>query len=123
MHRFPGPKMLTEGHLFVPFPVPCYPKAYLTMWAILGRRSPDQRALAWGQTLPSNLEFNVEFMGEQMGCEVQMSKRRVALRSCFLAEGSERRRRSREPYRRKKIVLERVENVVKGKTPDSISCE
>jgi hypothetical protein len=31
MHRFPGPKMLTEGHLFVPFPVPFYPKAYLTM--------------------------------------------------------------------------------------------
>ena len=123
MHRFPGPNMLTEGHLFVPFPVLCYPKAYLTMWAILGRRSPDQRALAWGQTLPSNVEFDVEFMGEQMGCEVEVSKRRMALRNWFLAEGSQRRRRSREPYRPKKLALELVENVAKGKTPDSISCE
>jgi hypothetical protein len=119
MHRFPGPNMLTEGHRFVPFPVLCYPKVYLTMWAILGRRSPDQRALAWGQTLPSN----VEFMGEQMGCEVEASKRRMALRNWFLAEGSQRRRRSREPYRPKKLALELVENVAKGKTPDSISCE
>jgi hypothetical protein len=92
----------------VPFPVLCYPRAYLTMWAILGRRSPDQRALAWGQTLPSNVEFDVGFMGEQMGCEVEVSKRRMALRNWLLAEGSERRRRSREPYRRKKIVLARI---------------
>jgi hypothetical protein len=119
MHRFPGPNMLTEGHLFVPFPVLCYPKAYLTMWAILGRRSPDQRALAWGQTLPSN----VEFMGEQMGREVEVSKRRTALRNWFLAEGSQRRQLSREPHRPEKLALELVENVVKGKTPDSISCE
>ena len=41
----------------MPFPVLCYPKGYLTMWAILGRRSPDQRALAWGQTLASNIKF------------------------------------------------------------------
>ena len=27
------------------------------MWAILGRRSPDQRALAWRQALASNVEF------------------------------------------------------------------
>jgi hypothetical protein len=27
------------------------------MWAILGRRSPDQRALTWHQTLASNIEF------------------------------------------------------------------
>jgi hypothetical protein len=41
--------MLMEGHLFVPFPVLCYYKPYLAMWAILGRRSPDQRALTWRQ--------------------------------------------------------------------------
>ena len=119
MHRFPGPNMLTEGHLFLSFPALCCPKAYLTMWAILGRRSPDQRALAWGQTLPSD----VEFMGERMGCEVEVSKRRMALRNWFLAEGSQRRRRSQEPHRPKKLALELVENVAKGKTPDSISCE
>jgi hypothetical protein len=27
------------------------------MWAILGRRSPDQRALTWRQTLASHIEF------------------------------------------------------------------
>jgi hypothetical protein len=27
------------------------------MWAILGRRSPDQRALTWRQALASNIEF------------------------------------------------------------------
>ena len=27
------------------------------MWAILGRRSPDQRALTWRQALASNVEF------------------------------------------------------------------
>jgi len=68
-------------------------------------------------------DFAVQRMGEQMGCEVEVSKRRMALRNWFLAEGSQRRGQSREPYRRKKIVLERVENVAKGKTPDSISCE
>jgi SAM-dependent methyltransferase len=57
VHRFPGPNMLMEGHLFLPFPVLCYYKAYLSMWAILGRRSPDQRALTWRQTLASNMEF------------------------------------------------------------------
>jgi SAM-dependent methyltransferase len=57
VHRFPGPNMLMEGHLFLPFPVLCYSKAYLAMWAILGRRSPDQRALTWRQTLVSNVEF------------------------------------------------------------------
>jgi len=41
----------------------------------------------------------------------------------FVAEGSDRMRRAREPYWRKRTVLEPVENVAKGKTPDSISCE
>ena len=41
----------------------------------------------------------------------------------FIAEGSERMRRSREPYRRKKLALERVQNLAKGKTPGSTSCE
>ena len=57
VHRFPGPNMLVEGHLFLPFPVLCYYNAYLAMWAILGRRSPDQKGLTWRQTLASNIVF------------------------------------------------------------------
>jgi SAM-dependent methyltransferase len=57
VHRFPGPNMLMEGHLFLPFPPLCYQKTYLAMWAIFGHRSPDQRALTWRQTLASNIEF------------------------------------------------------------------
>src|SRR5262249_23308179 len=34
-----------------------------------------------------------------------------------------RMRRSREPYRREKLALERVQNLAKGKTPGSTSCE
>jgi hypothetical protein len=41
----------------------------------------------------------------------------------FVAEGSERMRRSRAPYRRKKLALERVENLAKSKPPGSTSCE
>ena len=41
----------------------------------------------------------------------------------FVAEGSERMRRSRAPYRRKKLALEHVENVANGQPPGSISCE
>jgi hypothetical protein len=41
----------------------------------------------------------------------------------FVAEGGERIRRSRAPYRRKKLALEHVENLANGKPPDSISCE
>ena len=52
---FPRTQHADGGASIVPFPVLCYPKAYPTMWAILGRHSPDQRALAWGQTLPSNV--------------------------------------------------------------------
>jgi SAM-dependent methyltransferase len=57
VHRFPGPNMLVEGHLFLPFPVLCYYNAYLAMGAILGRRSPDQKGLTWRQTLASNIVF------------------------------------------------------------------
>jgi SAM-dependent methyltransferase len=57
VHRFPGPNMLVEGHLFLPFPVLCYYNAYLAMWAMLGRRSPDQKGLTWRQTLASNIVF------------------------------------------------------------------
>jgi hypothetical protein len=49
--------MLVEGHLFLPFPVLCYYNAYLAMWAILGRRSPDQKGLTWRQALASNIVF------------------------------------------------------------------
>jgi len=119
MHRFPGPNMLTEGHLFLPFPALCCPKAYLTMWAILGRRSPDQRALTRGQTLASNIRFMAKVNAPRRA-EDAVAKL-VGLQ--FVAEGSDRMRRSREPYWRKRTVLEPVGNVAKGKNPDSISCE
>jgi SAM-dependent methyltransferase len=57
LHRFPGPNMLVEGHVFLPFPVLCYYNAYLAMCAMLGRRSPDQKGLTWRQTLASNIVF------------------------------------------------------------------
>jgi hypothetical protein len=41
----------------------------------------------------------------------------------FAAEGGERMRRSRAPYRHKKLALERVQNVAKSKPPGSTSCE
>ena len=119
MHRFPGPNMLTEGHLFLPFPALCCPKAYLTMWAILGRRSPDQRALTRGQTLASNIRFMAKVNAPRKA-EDAVAKL-VGLQ--FIAEGGERMRRSRAPYRRKKLALERVQNVANGKPPGSISCE
>jgi SAM-dependent methyltransferase len=57
VHRFPGPNVLMEGHLFLPFPVLCYFKPYLALWAILGRRAPGQKDLPWRQTLAFNLNF------------------------------------------------------------------
>ena len=111
--------MLMEGHLPVPFPALCYPKAYLTMWAILGRHSPDQGPLSGGETLASSIRFMAKVNGPRKA-EAAVAKL-VGLQ--FVAEGSERRRRSREPYRRKKLALERVQNPATGKTPDSISCE
>jgi SAM-dependent methyltransferase len=57
VHRFPGPNMLMEGHLFLPFPVLCYYNAYLAVWAILGRCSPAQKGLTWRQTLAANIVF------------------------------------------------------------------
>jgi len=89
------------------------------MWAILGRRSPDQRALTWGQTLASNIRFMAKVNGPRKA-EDAVAKL-VGLQ--FVAEGSERMRRSRAPYRRKKLALEHVENVANGKPPGSTSCE
>ena len=83
MHRFPGPNMLTEGHLFVPFPVLCYPKAYLTMWAILGRHSPDQGPLSGGETLASSIRFMAKVNGPRKA-EAAVAKL-VGLQ--FVAEG------------------------------------
>jgi len=55
--------MLTEGHLFLPFAALCCFDAYLAMWAHFGPTLARSEALAWRQTLASNLEF----MREQMG--------------------------------------------------------
>ena len=51
------PRPLEQDIFLLCFPCPCYSQAYLAMWAILGRRSPDQRALTWRQTLASHVEF------------------------------------------------------------------
>jgi SAM-dependent methyltransferase len=58
VHRFPGPNVLMEGHLFLPFPMLCYFKPYLAFWAILGRRAPGQKDHhSWRQTLDANVNF------------------------------------------------------------------
>jgi len=49
-----------EQDIFLPLPMPCYPKAYLAMWAILGRCSADQRAL----TCRDAWAWNIEFIGK-----------------------------------------------------------
>jgi hypothetical protein len=55
VHRFPGPNMLFEGHVYLPFPAICHNKAYLAGWALLGQRAPSQRGLSWREVLDSNV--------------------------------------------------------------------
>jgi SAM-dependent methyltransferase len=57
LHRFPGPNGLIEGHLNVPFPVLCYSKTYLALWAMLGRRSSRQADFNWRETLLANIDM------------------------------------------------------------------
>lgn len=56
VHRFPGPNMLMEGHVGLPFPALCHLKPYLMIWALLGRRSPTQRGQSWREALDSNIQ-------------------------------------------------------------------
>ena len=56
VHRFPGPNMLMEGHVGLPFPALCHLKPYLMIWALAGRRSPTQRGQTWRETLDSNVD-------------------------------------------------------------------
>ena len=120
MHRFPGPNMLTEGHLLAPFPMLCYPKAYLAMWAHFG----PTLAPIKGRFLASDFGVEPRIHGRADGVRGSNEQRRMALRNWLsLAEGNEVMRRSREPYQPKKSALELVENVAKGKTRDSTSCE
>src|SRR5690606_4173969 len=53
-HRFPGPLTLIEGHTRVPISALCHYRPYLAIWAVLGRRTADQRGLSWKETLASN---------------------------------------------------------------------
>jgi SAM-dependent methyltransferase len=46
VHRFPGPNMLEEGHIFVPLPALCRFKSWLALWAVLGRGKLDYMVLA-----------------------------------------------------------------------------
>ena len=55
VHRFPGPNMLFEGHVHLPFPAICPSKAYLMAWALLGQKAPSQRGLSWRDVLNSNM--------------------------------------------------------------------
>lgn len=55
VHRFPGPNMLMEGHVDLPFSALCHLKPYLMAWALLGRRSPTQRGQSWREALYSNI--------------------------------------------------------------------
>lgn len=54
-HRFPGPLTLIEAHTYVPISVLCHSRAYLMVWAMLGRRAPHQRGYSWRDTLAWNL--------------------------------------------------------------------
>jgi SAM-dependent methyltransferase len=54
LHRFPGPNCLIEAHVGVPLPWLCYWSPYLAVWAIAGRRVPEQRGFSWRQVLADN---------------------------------------------------------------------
>jgi len=56
VHRFPGPNMLMEGHVGLPFPALCHIEPYLMIWALLGRRTPTQRGQSWREALASNIQ-------------------------------------------------------------------
>jgi SAM-dependent methyltransferase len=57
LHRFPGPNMLFEGHVHLPFPALCHNKAYLAAWALTGRRSHWQGGMSWQEALHSNVQI------------------------------------------------------------------
>jgi SAM-dependent methyltransferase len=56
VHRFPGPNMLFEGHVYLPLPAICHNKLYLTACALVGRSAPSQRRLSWREVLDSNVQ-------------------------------------------------------------------
>ena len=56
LHRFPGPNMLFEGHVYLPLPAICHNKTYLMAWALLGHKAPSQRGLSWREVLDANLQ-------------------------------------------------------------------
>jgi hypothetical protein len=55
VHRFPGPNMPFEGHVYLPFPAICHNKAYLKTWALLGKKAPSQRGLSWREVFDANV--------------------------------------------------------------------
>src|SRR5262249_27279639 len=55
VHRFPGPNMPFEGHVYLPLPAVCHNKAYLTAWAFMGQKAPSQHGLPWREVLDSNI--------------------------------------------------------------------
>jgi SAM-dependent methyltransferase len=60
VHRFPGPFNPVEGHTNVPIPAFCHNKAWLALWAIIGRRvkwRDRQLGFTWRQTLDDNINL------------------------------------------------------------------
>jgi SAM-dependent methyltransferase len=55
VHRFPGPNRVIENHIGLPVPWLCYSRAYLTLWALAGRRSIGQAGFTWRETVEHNL--------------------------------------------------------------------
>lgn len=53
-HRFPGPNRVMESHVGLPFPLLCYSRTYLAMWALCGWRGRDQDGLPWRETVAHN---------------------------------------------------------------------
>lgn len=54
VHRFPGPGGLVEGHTNVPLTWLCRYKAWLALWALLGRRRIGEANLDWRSALAAS---------------------------------------------------------------------
>jgi SAM-dependent methyltransferase len=92
-HRFPGPLTLFEAHTHVPISALCHFKPYLTAWALLGVRTPDQRGMSWRVTLASNLgmmgsvvyptKATIRRYAKDVGADVQFVERAELLHRDF----------------------------------------
>jgi SAM-dependent methyltransferase len=80
-HVFPGPFCPTDGHIDVPFIPLCRYRAWLTVWALLGRRNPRAPQLSWRDTVELDIEFlencfyptERQILADAKSCGVQVS--------------------------------------------------